>query len=94
LTTIDLLDSVDVNPNGGAFEARFWGAKLPIAGNVREVSQPSPGKATRRRHFPSGQAIIRLINKEWAVYTLPRINRVHRAVANAERVSISAVSNV
>jgi hypothetical protein len=72
LSTIDLLDSVDVNPNGGAFEACFLGARLPITGTFAQYSNHAQGKATRRRHFPSGQAIIRLINKKWAVYALPR----------------------
>jgi hypothetical protein len=44
LTTIDLLDSVDVNPNGGAFEARFWGAKLPIAGTFAKSRSHPRGR--------------------------------------------------
>jgi hypothetical protein len=38
LGTIDLLDSVDVNPNGGEIEACFLGAELPIASTFAKYS--------------------------------------------------------
>jgi len=49
----------------------FFGARLPIDEYVRALAA-MPWKAAPRKHFPSGQAIIRLINKKWAVYAKAR----------------------
>jgi hypothetical protein len=46
------------------------------------------GKAARRKHFPSGRAIIRLINKKWTVYGSCQDQPRSSLGDNVKRVSI------
>jgi hypothetical protein len=83
LGTIDLLDSVDVNPNGGAFEACFLGGRLLIALRSRSiVTMPGKGRAPQTFHkWPSDRSSHQ---QEVGGLRTAKKNRVHQAVANAK----------
>jgi hypothetical protein len=86
LGTIDLLDSVDVNPNRGAIEAYFSGGRLPIAGTFSTYSGDSGdacsamlGNASRHKKFQVAERSFVSSTRSGRFTDGVRINRVHRA---------------
>jgi hypothetical protein len=81
LSTIDLLDSVDVNPNGGAFEARFWGGANYVS-RVRSRSLAAmPGEGRAPQTFPKWPSDHSSHQQEVGGLRTAKKNRVQRAVA-------------
>lgn len=84
--TIDLLDSVDINPNGGAFEACFLGPDyLSTSRFVQSISHALEGRAPQT--FPKWPSDHSSHQQEVGDLRTAKKKRGHRAVANAKQMS-------
>jgi hypothetical protein len=83
LSTIDLLDSVDVNPNGGTFEARFGGPNYLSRVRSRSLAA-MPGKCRAPQTFPKWPSDHSSHQQGVGGLRTAKKNRVYRAVANAK----------